>query len=58
VDRRVHCLGEGVHDRKVVLLGKDMVVYIEVVLGSIDIGMVVPCMAHMVQKVVGRMDMG
>ena len=58
MDRRVHCFGERVHDRKVVLLGKGVDVYIEVVLGSNYIGIrVVLCMAHMVRKVVGNVDM-
>ena len=52
MDKKVPCLGERVHYRKVVLLGK-VVVCIEVVLGSSNLGIVVPCMAHMVQKGVG-----
>ena len=56
--KKVHCLGRMFHNWKLVHLGKGMeVAYIEVVLESNCVGMVVvPCMVHMVHKVVGMVD--
>ena len=57
--KKVHCLGGKFHNWKLVHLGKGMeVVYIEVVLGSHCVRMVVVlCMVHMAHKVVGIVDM-
>ena len=59
MEEKVHCLGGKFHNWKLVHLGKGMeMVYIEVVLESNCVGMVVVlCMAHMVQKVVGMVDL-
>jgi len=58
VGDRVHCLRERIHNWKVVIFSKGIeMVYIEVVLGSNCVGIVVVlCMVHMVHKVVGMVD--